>query len=387
MQKKRSISVLLTIFVMALSACTTKPKKKTLGNDGLKRKIGQMIMIGFRGTALNPKDPLYQMMDEYHIGGVVLYSKDLPSKFTQKRNVESPQQLKKLTAVLHGINDTPLFIGIDEEGGNVKRLESVDGFTDDISHQHIGNINNADTTKIWATQLAKELADMGINMNFGPVLDLNVNPENPIIGGRERSFSHDVDTVLKHGKIFVEAHQQQGIITVPKHFPGHGSSQNDSHKGLADVSKTWTPQELIPFEHFIKEGLTEVLMTCHVYNENLDTLPATLSPKTIGGLLREDYGFDGLIISDDMHMRAISNFYDLETSIEKAITAGVDMLLFSNNAYPCPENEPDCVKLPYNPNIAKEAVEHILKLVEEGKVTEARINKSYERIMKVKSKL
>ncbi len=373
--------------VTAFIACTTNPKKKALENDSLKRKIGQMIMIGFRGTTLQPDDALYQMMDDYHIGGVVLYSKDLPSKFTQKRNVESPGQLKKLTAALHSISDTPLFIGIDEEGGNVKRLESADGFKDDMSHQQIGAIDNADTTRTWATQLSKELADMGINMNFGPVLDLNINPENPIIGGRERSFSKAVDTVLKHGKIFVEAHKENGIITVPKHFPGHGSSQNDSHKGLADVSKTWTAEELLPFEHFIKEGLTEVLMTCHVYNENLDTLPATLSPKIIRGLLREDYQFDGLIISDDMHMRAISNFYDFETSIEKAISAGVDMLLFSNNAYPCPEDEPDCVKLPYNPNIAKEAVEHILRLVEEGKVSEARINKSYERIMKVKSKL
>ena len=375
--------VALLVFIGLFTSCHEKDN----GNEPLKQKIGQMVMIGFRGTSLHMEDPLYQMLKDYHIGGVVLYSKDLPSKFTQPRNVESPEQLKQLTRVLQSIDSIPMFIAIDEEGGNVKRLDPQDGFVDDVSHQKIGAINNVDTTRVWANTLASELSDMGINMNFGPVLDLNVNPVNPIIGGRERSFSRDVDTVLVHGKIFVEEHRKNNIVTVPKHFPGHGSSEKDSHKGLSDITKTWSPRELRPFEHFIEKGFTEVIMTCHVYNENLDTLPATLSPKIIGDLLRGTYGFDGLIISDDMHMRAISNFYDFEISIEKALLAGVDMLLFSNNAYPCPEDEPNCVKIPYDPKIAQKAVDHIYALVEEGTITEEQIEKSYQRILKVKQAL
>ena len=383
----RTLVVVLIFFTTIISCGEKKDEGKTQNSDSLKEKIGQMVMVGFRGIEVTKSDPIYKMIAEYHIGGVVLYSRDLPSKESLKRNVLSPSQLKKLNADLQAINTTKLLIGIDEEGGFVTRLSIEDGFEYHKSHQAIGTIANPDSTRLWAANMANELALLGINMNFGPVLDLNTNPENPVIGKRERSFSDSLQLVTQFGKIFMEEHQKRNIATTPKHFPGHGSSDKDSHKGLTDVTNTWTDRELIPFQKLIKEKDLNVLMTSHVYNENLDTLPATLSPKIIKDLLRKKFYFNGVIISDDMQMRAISNFYDFETSIEKAINAGVDMLLFSNNAAPCPEDINDCQEIPFNPEIAKRAVTHILKLVEEGKISEERINESYQRILELKSRI
>ena len=373
-------------FVIGFSSCGEK-KKPIVQSPSLEHKIGQMIMVGFRGVEVKETDPIYKMIVKYKIGGVVLYSRDLPSKEALKRNVSSPSQLKKLNADLQAIDSTKLLIGIDEEGGFVTRLSVEDGFKYHKSHQAIGAIANIDSTRLWAGNMADELASLGINMNFGPVLDLNTNPQNPVIGKRERSFSDSLQLVTEFGKVFMEEHQKRNIATTPKHFPGHGSSATDTHKGLADVSKTWNYEELKPFTNLMRSKHAKVLMTSHVYNENLDTLPATLSPKIIEELLRKEYGFKGVIISDDMQMRAISNFYDFETAIEKAINAGVDMLLFSNNAAPCPKDINDCQEIPFDPNIAKRAIEHIISLIEEGKISENRINESYKRILELKSSL
>ncbi len=385
--KSFKIAVATLATVLLHTACNTNTEKKEPTTPTLEEKIGQMVMVGFRGTSVNQNDAIYKMVKDYHIGGVVLYSRDLPSKETEKRNVESPEQLKKLNADLQAIDSTKLIISIDEEGGFVTRLSVEDGFEYHKSHQAIGELNNADSTKIWAQNMAAELSSLGINMNFGPVTDININPENPIIGKRERSFSDSVDVVINNSRIFIQEHTQHGIVCVPKHFPGHGSSQNDTHKGLADVTNTWSKKELKPFKALVDDGALNVIMTSHVYNKNLDTLPATLSPKIIDSLLRKDFGFDRVIMSDDMQMRAISNFYDFETSIEKAITAGVDILLFSNNAAPCPEDEEDCVKIPFDPEIGKRAIDHILALVKEGKISEERIDESYQRILKLKEGL
>lgn len=384
------IFIVTLCLVLALS-CKEKTTKKeqefasTTKEISLREKIGQMVMVGFRGLDAAKGSPIYTMIDEYKIGGVVLFNRDLPSKETMPRNIISPEQVKRLNIQLQEIDTVPLFIAIDEEGGLVSRLKASNGFQTHKSHQEIGALNNLDSTRVWASNMAQELADLGFNVNFGPVVDLNVNPDNPIIGGKKRSFSNSIETVLTHANIFIQEHAQRRILTVPKHFPGHGSSKNDTHLGLADVTETWSEEELIPFKETI--NTTGFIMTSHVYNANLDTLPATISPKIIQGVLREDFGFDGVIASDDMHMKAISHFYDFETSIEKAILAGVDVLVFGGNVYPCPENDTDCIEVPFNPNMAKDAVEHIEELVKEGKITEQRIEESYNRIMRLKEKL
>ncbi len=380
--------VFASIFLLFLISCVEKKESiPSNSNSALEEKVGQMIMVGFRGTEVTKSDPIYKMVAEYHIGGVVLYSRDLPSKESVKRNVIAPSQLKNLNADLQAINTSKLLIAIDEEGGLVTRLSTKDGFQYHKSHEEIGITNNLDSTKVWAHNMASELNTLGINMNFGPVVDLNINSLNPIIGARKRSFSDSLETVIAHSKVFIKEHTKNNISCVPKHFPGHGSSDKDSHKGLADVTNTWSKKELEPFKTLIKDQDINVIMTSHVYNENLDTLPATLSPKIIDNLLRKDFGFKGVIISDDMQMRAISNFYDFETAIEKAILAGVDMLLFSNNAAPCTENISDCIEIPFDPEIAKRAINHILKLVEADKISEERIDESYQRILELKKSL
>lgn len=378
--------LVVVLFLIGFSSCKEK-KKSTKQSPTLEYKIGQMVMVGFRGTQLQEIDPIYKMVADYKIGGVVLYSRDLPSKETVLRNVSSPSQLQKLNTDLQAIDTTKLLIGIDEEGGFVTRLSVDDGFEYHKSHQAIGAVGNLDSTRLWAKNMSSELSRLGVNMNFGPVIDLNINPENPVIGARERSFSDNLEAVITNAKIFAEEHSKNNVSCVPKHFPGHGSSDKDSHKGLTDVTNTWSKKELIPFKTLIKDNDINVVMTSHVYNENLDTLPATLSPKIIDELLRKEYGFKGVIISDDMQMRAISNFYNFETAIEKALNAGVDMLLFSNNAAPCPEDIADCQEIPFDPNIAKRAINHIQHLLDAGKISEDRINESYQRIFKLKKGL
>ena len=383
--KKCIYSLSILIFVGLISCKESDTEKTEIIGPTLKEKIGQMVMVGFRGTEAPENSAIYKLVNEHNLGGVVLFNRDLPSGETIPRNVLNPKQVKKLTAQLQAIDSMPLFIAIDEEGGRVSRLRASQGFQDHYSHQKIGELNNLDSTRVWASNMAAELASLGFNMNFGPVVDLNINPENPIIGGIERSFSDSVEVVLKHAEVFVEEHKKKGLLTVPKHFPGHGSSQNDTHKGLADVTQTWSENELVPFRELMKK--TGIIMTSHVYNENLDSLPATLSSKIIQGLLRKEFGFDGLVVSDDMQMRAIANFYDFETSIEKAITAGVDMLIFGANVSPCPPNDEDCVPVPFDAELGEKIINHISNLVESGKISEERINESYERIIKVKQSL
>ena len=372
-------------------ACKRDPKQEVISeetestNISLKQKIGQMVMVGFRGTTAQADTPIHQMITDYNLGGVVLFNKDLPSSGTEQRNITSPKQLKALTSQLQTASPQPLFIAIDEEGGLISRLKPENGFQQHASHQSIGELNDPEKTKQWASNMAKELSDLGINVNFAPVVDVNTNPDNPIIGKLERSFSADVYEVVKHAKIFIEAHQKKGIITVPKHFPGHGSATGDTHKGLVDVSENYDEMEMYPFKHTIKEA--GAIMTAHVYNKMMDTVPATLSSTVLEDFLREAFNYEDVIFSDDMQMRAIANFYDFETSIEKAINAGVDVLLFANNASPCAPDAIDCQEIPFNPSLAKDVIEHIYSLVQEGKITEARINYSYENIMRLKGRL
>ena len=375
----------LLLSILLLSCNTKKENKKEADTDVLKRKVGQMVMVGFRGTSIDENSPIFKMIKDYHLGGVVLYNRDLPSKEELNRNITSKEQLRQLNQQLQSVDNTKLWIAIDEEGGFVTRLSPENGFIAHKSHQAIGLTNNPDSTKIWAKTMAEELKEVGINMNFAPVVDVNINPENPIIGGRERSFSDSTQAVIAHSSIFMNEHKKLGLPCVPKHFPGHGSSTSDSHMGFTDVTATWSRDELKPFQSLIEGGKAQVMMTSHVYNAHLDTLPSTLSPKIINEILRGELGFDGVIISDDMQMRAISNFYNFEDSLEKALLAGVDVLLFSNNAAPCHPEDPDCVEIPFDPFIAQKAVDHILKLIEDGTIPKSRIEESYQRIQKLKN--
>lgn len=361
--------VILSLFSFASISCS-----QTISPEpSLDEKIGQMLKVGFRGMAADEDSPIVQDIKKYHIGGVVLFDYDVP-RDTAYRNISSPEQVLNLTQSLQKFSETPLFIAIDQEGGRVARLKPKHGFKPTVSAQYLGKLNNADSTAKYAHQTGSTLSELGINTNLGPVVDVNINPQNPVIGGIERSFSEDPAVVTNHAKIYTEILHQYGIMNTLKHFPGHGSSKEDSHLGVVDVTEYWQQQELFPYRNLIESDHADMVMTAHIFNARLDSsYPATLSEPIISGILRDSLGFEGVVMSDDLQMKAIRTQYGLKETIKLSLQAGVDMLSFANNSI-------------FDEEIVAKAHRIIKELVEEGEITEERINRSYRRIMELKEK-
>ena len=337
----------------------------------LSEKIGQLLMIGFRGLEAGDRSPIIRDIRAGRIGGVVLFDRDLALK-KDERNIRSPRQVKKLTAQLQKAAAIPLLIAVDQEGGQVARLKETTGFPATVSALHLGQLNDTELTMGYAERSAAAMAACGINLNFAPLVDLNVNPQNPIIAKYERSFGADPDTVVRHALAVVEGHRRHGVACTLKHFPGHGSSRRDSHLGFTDVSATWSEIELQPYRDLIARGQADAIMTAHIFNSRLDPeFPATLSKKTITYLLRRELGFSGMVISDDLDMKAISAEYGRETVLELALNAGNDIILVANN-------------LVYDPDIALKTQETILGLVAAKRVGAARIESSCRRVLAFK---
>jgi beta-N-acetylhexosaminidase len=270
----------------------------------------------------------------------------------------------------------PLLISADQEGGIISRLKPANGFPPSESHAALGARNDLAFTRARAQALAQTLRAAGINLNLAPVVDLNINPANPIIGRYERSFAADPESVTAHALEVIAAHHAEGVLTTLKHFPGHGSSTADSHLGLVDVTDTWSEVELEPYQAIIQEGMCDVVMTAHVFNAALDPdYPATLSQPTIMGLLREQLSWDGVVMSDDMGMGAITEHFGFETAIELALKAGVDILAFANNS------------TVFDPTIPARAFQAVKTLVETGAIEASRIDESYQRIVRLKERL
>ncbi len=288
------------------------------------------------------------------------------------RNITSPSQIKELIKNLQKFSPTPLFIAIDAEGGYVNRLKPKYGFIEIPSAQEMGK-RNIEETKKTAIKLTNQFIDLGINTNFAPVVDVNVNPDNPVIGGIERSFSNNPEKVTEHALAFIEGHHQNNIITAIKHFPGHGSSKDDSHKGMTDITKTYKEKELIPYQKLIEKAVVDMVMTAHIINRDIDPdYPATLSPFFINNILRKQLGFEGVVVSDDMQMGAITEYYGFAESIILAINAGCDLLIISNN------NKIYDETAPYR------AQEIIFEAVKSGKISIDRILESSDRIYNLK---
>lgn len=340
----------------------------------LEEKIGEMLMIGFKGFEVSDTSHIVRDIQEYHLGGVVLFDYDVPTG-QPVRNIKSPEQVRHLITQLNELSSQNLFIAVDQEGGRVARLKPSRGFVPNVSAEHLGEIDNIDSTRHYAETMANQLQELGFNVNFAPVVDLNINPDNPVIGRVERSFSANPNIVEKHASIFLEAFYEHGILGVLKHYPGHGSAWNDSHVGMADVTETWQEDELEPYRELIQSKHKFAIMTAHVLNENLDEeWPATLSKEVQTDLLRNELGFEGVLFSDDMQMEAIRSFYGLETAITRAINAGVDVVVFGNNSV-------------YWPDVVPNAIEIIKQKVKAGEISEDRIDESYNRIMQVKNSL
>ncbi len=337
--------------------------------DSLDIMIGQMIMVGYHGQNVASHPTLLDDIKNGTIGGVILYEKNIdPDKpwVKLKREIE----LMQMNATI------PLWLSIDQEGGRVNRLKPKYGFPPSVTAEYLGLINNVDSTRFYAELTAATLKGLGFNVNFAPDVDLAINPENPVIAGKDRSYSIDPSVVVAHSETVVKAHQAMGIVTTLKHFPGHGSSTSDTHLGMADVTKTWQEIELTPYREMAARNTLDAVMTAHIINKNLDEegYPATLSKNMVQGILRDKYKFNGVIFSDDMHMRAISDHYGLKNALSLSINAGLDVLLFSNNI--TKSNDSESVRI------------HrlIRELVVEEDISVDRIRESYNRIMTLKRK-
>lgn len=273
--------------------------------------------------------------------------------------------------------DVPLLVSIDEEGGRVNRLKPKYGFPKTAYADYLGELDNLDSTRYYAKNTASTLSMLGFNVNFAPDVDVKVNPDNPVIAKIGRSYSSDPMIVAKHASEVVKVHREYGVFTSLKHFPGHGSSQNDTHYGVADVTDYWQFSELLPYNEMLKTGFVDCIMTAHIVNRNLDPegYPATLSPVIVKNILRDVLNYDGVVFTDDMQMHAISKNFGFEESIKLAINADVDMMVFANNV---PGNER---RTPAQIHAI------IMDYISKGEIDEQTIRKSYERIMKLKSKL
>ncbi|MFD1505877.1 glycoside hydrolase family 3 protein [Georgenia yuyongxinii] len=333
-----------------------------------------MLLLGFRGTTLEPTNPVVADL-ERHLGGVVLFSRDVPSG-SATRNITSPAQVAALTATLQAQADPPLLVTTDQEGGQVARLGPEHGFPATRSAAQLGAMGDPAATRAAAAEMARTLRVAGVNLNLAPVVDVNVNPTNPIIGALGRSFSAHPDVVAEEAAAFVRGHHDEGVLTTLKHFPGHGSSRADTHAGFVDVTDTWSEAELVPYRSLIGQGLADAVMVAHVFNATLDAdHPASLSAATITGLLREDLGFDGVVMSDDLQMGAITQQWSFDEAIHLAVQAGTDLLTFSNNLEA------------FEPDLGARAHATLLDLVRRGEIDEARIAASYERIQLLKARL
>ena len=341
------------------------------------QQVGQMLMVGFRGLELD--DTTAQMLRDIAPGGVVLYDRDGPSGGAIPRNIAAPEQLRALTAQLQDSAAIPYFIAIDAEGGYVNRLKEKYGFTVKVpTARALGSQSPAATASI-ASRLAQQLADLGINWNLAPVVDVDIDPDSPAIGKWERAFSADPAVVTAHAAAFIDAHRERGVITALKHFPGHGSAGGDTHQGVTDVTATYQRDaELAPYGALLGEEYAGrypgAVMTAHIVNRELDAAgrPATLSADIITGLLREDLGFAGVVISDDMQMGAIVAEYGLAEVAVAAVNAGVDIVLLANQ------------QGDYDTAPAYRVRDALLAAAADGTIPQARIAEANDRIRRLK---
>lgn len=324
----------------------------------LDEKIGQMIFAGISGTKMNEK--MDELITKYHVGGIILNGDNLVSP---KQTVTYLNQIK-----LANKGQVPLFFGVDQEGGRISKLPG--GLIDFPANLEIGKINDLSLSYEIGTVLGKELGAFGFNVNFAPVLDVNSNPDNPVIG--DRSFSSNPEIVSRLGIQTMKGLQSQSIIPAVKHFPGHGDTHVDSHLELPKVNKTLAELErleLIPFRQAVKEG-ADMVMIGHILVPALDeNFSSSMSKKVITDILRNKIGYNGVVITDDFFMKAITNDYDIGDAAVQSIKAGSDIIMVAHD---------------YNKVV--QVQNEIIKAVENGEISEQRIDESVARILQLKEK-
>ena len=348
----RPIILLSLLFLATVSAAAT-----------LREAIAGMLIFGMQGRSVDVDPALAETIRRYGLGGVILFGK----------NISGPRQLRGLTDGLRRLSAKPLLIAVDQEGGRVDRLAKLPGMHPVPSAKEIAQLPPETVSRIY-NMMAADLARLGFNCNFAPVVDLAKNPANRVIVRNGRSYGADPERVVATAKRMIDADRRHGILSTLKHFPGHGSSRGDSHLGFTDVSGSWSAEELQPFAKLIEAGEADMIMSAHIYNRRLDPrYPATLSRRTLTGLLRKRLGFSGVIVTDDMQMGAIRQNYPLAESIALAIDAGADMLLFGNQ-----------LQRPVDP---MRVIGIIEGLVRSGRISPQRIRRSNRRIARLMEKI
>ena len=332
---------------------------KLMEDMTLEEKIGQLLIVGMEGKTYG--DELDHLIRQYHVGGIILLGK----------NISYPAGMLKLLNESKKANAAykiPLFISVDEEGGRVSRLPS--SMKKLPAAEFFGRTGDETLAYETGTYLADLLHAFGYNMNYAPVLDVHSNPKNPVIG--DRSFSSDPDEVADLGMAVMKGMTDNGIISVVKHFPGHGDTHVDSHLSLPVIEKTieeLRETELIPFKRAIEEN-ADVIMVAHIMFPELDhVFPSSLSTKIITDLLREEMHFEGVVITDDMTMGAIVNDYTVPEAAVQSFIAGSDLLLIAGDY----ENQVDTFNA-------------LMEAVQAGTITEERIDESVKRILRLKDR-
>jgi beta-N-acetylhexosaminidase len=286
-----------------------------------RREIGQLLVGSLPGTTVTPE--LRSLAREFQLGGVILFG----------RNVEAPDQVAELSHDIQQMAvETPLWVSVDQEGGRVARLKAP--FTEWPPMAVLGRSGNEQLAGRFARALAIELRAVGVTLDYAPVLDIHTNPKNPVIG--DRALAEDADTVARLGTAIIKGLQDNGVAACGKHFPGHGDTSVDSHLELPIVEHP--PDrirrvECVPFRAAIAADVA-FIMTAHVLVPALDEeRPATLSPRVVRDMLREELGFGGVIVGDDLEMKAVASKYTVPDAAVQAIAAGCDgLLICSGNA-------------------------------------------------------
>jgi len=321
-------------------------------------KLGQLVMIGVEGEHLD--ETVTRLIEQHHVGGVILYGRNL-------------LDTSQAAALINGLKEAnasgiaPLFIGIDEEGGRVTRLPAE--LTPTPASRVIGSRDDPDWTYEVGELIGEKLASFGINVNFAPVLDIDSNPDNPVIG--DRAFGTDTEAVSAHGIAAMEG-MARHVVPVVKHFPGHGDTHEDSHTDLPVVSHDAARLrgfELQPFERAIKSG-ADAVMVAHLLVPAYDErYPASLSKPIITELLRKELGFEGVVFTDDMTMGAIADHYEYADAIVRAVLAGADQILIGHGY-----------------DHAETAMTALEDAFLSGVLTEERLDESVRRVLRLKMK-
>ena len=371
-QMKRILLTLAIVLTAANSLFAQLPPDSVL-----RRYAAGMLMVGFKGDSVTGDCDAARYVRDLKVGAIVLFDIDATGDATiGSRNITSKERLTRMTAQLQAWADYPLLIATDQEGGRVARLKPQYGFLPTVTAEYLGTVDNEDTTRYYASRIAREMRESGVNVNLAPVVDV-LNHDCAAVGHYNRCYSIDPQVIVRHAGWFIDENHRQGVLCTLKHFPGHGNAIDDSHYGFVDVTNAWTPVELEPFKMLINEGKADLIMTAHLFNRNIDEdYPATLSSKTINGLLREQMGFDGVVVTDDLYMQAIRNQYSISTALELAINAGADLICAGNN-----------ISTGFEADRPFKLVDMIVNSVKEGRIPWERMEQSHERIMRLQEKI